>query len=163
MLGRLEFPGKEWRIASSVDIGQPLFHAKWVRAVVRHVIVLAVMAAAVVGDLRLCAGWTSTPEARMDCCEDESDCPMHSGQTPPGGHRQAHSQAQADACCAISEQGSSSSTSQVTTVQQPAVLVSIAGGPAVVLVPAASSESRQPLATNSPPIARHLLLSVLIV
>jgi hypothetical protein len=134
-----------------------------VRAALRHIIVLTVIAAALVADARLCAGWTSTPEARMDCCQDESDCPMHGGQMPSAAHSRALSQARADACCATSEQGSSSRTSQVTAVQQPAVLVSIAGWPAVVPVPSASGESRQPLATNSPPIARHLLLSVLIV
>jgi hypothetical protein len=130
---------------------------------VRHIIVLAVIAAALVADAPLCAGWNSTPEARMDCCQAESDCPMHSDQTLPGAHSTAVSQAQADACCATSEQGSSSSTSRVNTIQQPALLVSIAGGPAVVPLPAPPGGSRQPLATNSPPIARHLLLSVLIV
>ena len=134
------------------------------RAALRHIIVLTVIAAALVPDARLCAGWNSTPEARMDCCQAESDCPMHGGgQMPSAAHSRALSQARADACCATSEQGSSSRTSQVTALQQPAVLASIAGWPAVVPVPSASGESRQPLAANSPPIARHLLLSVIIV
>jgi len=146
-----------------VDITPRLSHPSHVRAALRHIIVLTVIAAAVAGDVRLCAGWHSTPEARMDCCQDESDCPMHSDQTLPAAHSTAVSQAQADACCATSEQGSSRSTSQVTALQQPALLVSIAGAPTVVPVPAASGDSRQPLASNSPPIARYLLLSVIIV
>ena len=150
-----------WRL--NVDIPARLSHPNHVRAVLRHIIVLALIATAVVADAHLCAGWTSTPEARMDCCRAESDCPMHGGQMPPTAQSQPPSQAQADACCATSEQGSSSNTSQVTALQQPGLLVSIAGGLAVVPVPAAPGESRQPLATNSPPIARHLLLSVLIV
>ena len=146
-----------------VDITPRLSHPSHVRAALRHIIVLTVIAATVAGDVRLCAGWHSTPEARMDCCQDESDCPMHSDQTLPAAHSTAVSQAQADACCATSEQGSSRSTSQVTALQQPALLVSIAGAPTVVPMPAASGDSRQPLASNSPPIARYLLLSVIIV
>lgn len=112
----------------------------------------------------LCAGWAATPEARMECCADE-DCPMHKGGTSDAS-RSAHvlTQAEADACCAMSE-GKQSETSSPTAVVSLAAPVLDAG---VVLPPSLPARLlaerwRRDAPGIDPSVPRHILLSVFLV
>src|SRR5688572_7546873 len=64
----------------------------------------------VAGNVALCAGWTMSAEARMTCCLNEAQCPMHR-KGSSRVHSHDVSQAQADACCAASDRDASQSGS----------------------------------------------------
>jgi hypothetical protein len=124
-------------------------------------VLLAVLAA---GNAAICAGWESTPEARMTCCQDETNCPMHEGDAASSGVAPAApTQAQADRCCAVSEQGSSSSSSglfQLARPDQPAASpVAIIDLPRLVVTRALAGDEPD----YRPPLSIHLLFSVLLV
>ena len=109
-----------------------------------------------------CAGWMATPQERMACCEDEN-CPMHKGRSHDSASGHGLTQAEADSCCAASE-GEDSSPSTPTF----AAISLASSGPAVLLpasVPALvlSDGWRTASPIPSPPIPRHLLLSVFLV
>jgi hypothetical protein len=111
----------------------------------------------------LCAGWAATPEARMECCAD-ADCPMHKGDPDASSSVRALTQAEADACCAVSEH-KQSDTSSPTAVASLAAPVLDAG---VVLPPSLPARSlveawRRDAARVVSPVPRHLLLSVFLV
>ena len=103
-----------------------------------------------------CAGWKAEPQARLDCCVDH--CPMTEAEAHHGSHQPA-SQADADACCSISERGDAAPAAAVAA-------------PALVLV---ASPLAPPEHVSSPDVWRtaapvplrtvstHLLLSVLLV
>ena len=121
----------------------------------------------VAGNAAVCAGWAPTAEARMACCTDGGTCPMHDGQK--GGSRASQSgrmltQAEADSCCASSERDSSSpSTPSFAATISVAVL-----GTGVVLAPTLPSLAvhdywRIEAPIPSPPVPRHVLLSVFLV
>jgi len=110
-----------------------------------------------------CAGWESTPEARLDCCVD-GQCP---GQIEADGHAATHSggvsQAEADRCCATSEQ---QNQRQSTQFAGPTFLLPAPA--AIVVVAAADLTPRQPtdpfaVRVLSPPARLHLLFSVFLV
>ena len=127
-----------------------------------RLIALVIVGFMVTGNLALCAGWAATPEARMACCADEN-CPMHKGGESSGSER-VISQAQADACCAVSEgQQSNQSTPTVVTVISSAVLgvgvVVPMPAPALVLSDGWRTVAPVPIA----PVPRHVLLSVFLV
>jgi hypothetical protein len=109
-----------------------------------------------------CAGWQGTAEARMECCAQDEQCPMHKGTDGSMSHRSI-TQEQADTCCARSERVPStpSSSSQLA----PVTFVVVSTPPAVLLpavaVLATHSESSVPIAAS--PVPRHLLLSVFLV
>jgi hypothetical protein len=115
------------------------------------------------GNVAVCAGWQTTPEARMACCLDGTTCPMHKSDSHEHSSRRVVSQAEADSCCAAAAQrhdsaaaGSPFAASGVTA------LVPIA----VFTVPpdAFASQVRRALApVPVSPVPRHLLLSVLLV
>ena len=116
------------------------------------------------GNALVCGGWAATPEARMACCTDAGDCPMHGGDSDGGRSSTAISQAQADACCAASERDRSSQPN-------PAAVMAISNavlGPGVI-VPAdvATLVRSDAWRTHTPlpvtPVPRHLLLSVFLV
>lgn len=109
-----------------------------------------------------CAGWQSTAEARMECCAQEEQCPMHKGTDGSASHRTV-SQEQADTCCARSERVPStpSSSSQIAPVT-----FAVVSTPPSVLLPELASlahhwESSVPIAVS--PVPRHVLLSVFLV
>ena len=131
---------------------------------VHRLAALALAFGLVAGNAAICAGWMPTPEARMACCADGAECPMHKGDSHSSGSTRVLTQAQADSCCASSEGKSSnqSNPSSVTTITAAVLGVGIvlpANVPALVL----SDDWR----TSAPiPIARvpkHVLLSVFIV
>ena len=62
-----------------------------------------------------CEGWLSTAEARMACCANEQECPMHKAGQHPSGSNQRISQSDADRCCAASEDGDSLPSSAKAT------------------------------------------------
>jgi hypothetical protein len=128
----------------------------------RRVMATALSVALVSGSATLCAGWIATPEARMACCSGEGRCPMHDGDHH--GSNGAVTQAQADSCCASSEQQNSGQRN--TTV--PLTIVSAILGPGTVLpasVPALVTTDRWRMAVPIPTtlLARHVLLSVFLV
>jgi len=111
------------------------------------------------GNVFACEDLAATPEARMACCADGGDCPMHQGESNHQSGRRL-SQAQADACCTVSgrDQSNQSSPSAVAAISA-AVL-----GTGIIVpasVPLLVSRTAAPLPTAAVP--RHLLLSVFLV
>jgi hypothetical protein len=111
-------------------------------------------------NLALCAGWMPTAEARMACCSEDGDCPMH--KAGEHGGAQAVSQAEADRCCAASETDESAPTASTFNLS-----ISLAPVQTVVqlveppLVPFEALRTVAPLPRTSVPT--HVLLSVFLV
>ena len=121
------------------------------------VLVLAIAA----GHTAICAGWLPTPEARMACCADESNCPMHAGDGAGGAAARTITQAEADSCCAAAER-------EPLSVTPPFVLQPIAAASWVVSLDPAPVAPIDDLWRTFVPLRatltpRHLLLAVLIV
>src|SRR5687768_10661168 len=87
---------------------------KWLR----RISVLTLMLALVDAHVAVCAGWQSTPEARMDCCTEDCVCPMHDSKSGSNSGRsdsgKALTQSDADSCCASSEREDSSPSNPST-------------------------------------------------
>jgi hypothetical protein len=116
------------------------------------------------GNAAVCAGWLATPEARMACCAEGGDCPMHKGDSQSSGSERVLTQAQADSCCASSErENSNQSNPSFATAITAAVLgvgiVVPADVPALVLSDAWRTSAPIPIAQ----VPKHLLLSVFLV
>ena len=112
----------------------------------------------------ICAGWLPTPEARMACCADGAECPMHKGDSQGSAPQRVLTQAQADSCCAASERKSSdqSNPSFATAITVAVLGVGIvlpASVPALVLSDAWRTSAPMPIA----PVPKHVLLSVFLV
>jgi len=125
---------------------------------------LALTFGLVAGNAAVCAGWMATPEARMACCADEAECPMHKGDSHRSGSARVLTQAQADTCCAGAEgQNSNRSNPSVVTAITAAVLgvgvILPANVPALVLSDAWRTSAPIPIA----PVPKHVLLSVFLV
>jgi hypothetical protein len=125
-------------------------------------VILAVLVSA--GNAALCAGWAPTPEARMECCSGEAPCPMQKGERGNDQSEHSVSQAQADSCCASSERDNSnqSSPTNVAAISS-AVLGTGTVLPARVPALVLSDGWRTVAPIPSPPVPRHLLLSVFLV
>ena len=131
---------------------------------VHRLAALALAFGLVAGNAAICAGWMPTPEARMACCADGAECPMHKGDSHSSGSTRVLTQAQADSCCASSEGKSSnqSNPSSVTTITAAVLGVGIvlpANVPALVLSDDWRTSAPIPIA----PVPKHVLLSVFIV
>jgi type IV pilus biogenesis protein CpaD/CtpE len=114
------------------------------------------------GNAALCAEWAATPEARMSCCSDDADCPMHKSDRSASDSHRGMSQAQADSCCASSERNSSSQSTQTFTLTIPSGSISESVVlPATVSAAVAREWWRVPLSKSS--IPKHVLLSVFLV
>jgi hypothetical protein len=115
------------------------------------------------GNAAICAGWLPSPEARMACCADGGECPMHRGDSHRSGSERVLTQAQADSCCASSEGKNSKSTPPFVTAITAAVLgvgmVLPASVPALVLSDDWRTSAPLPVA----PVPKHVLLSVFLV
>src|SRR5262245_9730356 len=109
------------------------------------------------------SGWRGTSDARMACCAQEEQCPMHAGDSGPGTSHRIVTQTDADDCCAVS--GTAPSTpSGVSQVQ--AALLAIVSAPAAALLPDPAlivKDHRIPVSIDARPVPRHLLLSVFLV
>lgn len=128
---------------------------------VQRLAALALTFALIAGNDAICAGWMPTPEARMACCADGCECPMHKGESHGSGSARVLTQAQADSCCASSESKNSNQFSPAfVAVITAAVLgagnVLPANIPALVL----SDEWRTSAPIPVTPVPKHLLLSV---
>ncbi len=115
------------------------------------------------GHAAMCAGWAATPEQRMACCADGANCPMHRDKSHESVSGTVLTQAEADSCCAWSEGEDSSPSTPTFAAVSPA-----SSGPGIVLplsVPALvlSDGWRTVSPVPSPPVPRHLLLSVFLV
>lgn len=110
----------------------------------------------------VCAGWTATPAARMACCTDE--CPMHKAESDESPSPHVLTQAEADACCAVSERTPSDSSSPTAIVTiSAAVLGTGVVLPANVPVRVLADGWRTEAPAAIPPVPRHVLLSVFLV
>jgi hypothetical protein len=118
----------------------------------------------VAGNAAVCAGWATTPVARMACCAEGGECPMHKGGSDESASERVITQAQADACCATSErdQSKSSNPTAPTAISGAVLGVGVvlpAITPALVLTDGWRTDTPVP----SPPVPRHVLLSVFLV
>ena len=130
----------------------------------RRLHAIGLILALVAGNGAVCAGWAPTPEARMACCSEGGDCPIHMGDGHHSEGANLPTQAQADSCCASSE-GEHSNQSSPTfvvvisaAVLGPGVVVPVTS-PALVLSDAWRTSSPIPIA----PVPKHILLSVFLV
>ena len=115
------------------------------------------------GSPAVCAGWLPTQEARMACCASDGSCAMHQAGSEPAGDARPITQAEADRCCATSDQDDATSTPSTM-----ALVVSLAPVPGPVpvllahaLLRADAWRAAVPITTTRVP--RHLLLSVFLV
>jgi hypothetical protein len=110
-----------------------------------------------------CAGWESTAKARHDCCV-EGQCPDQiEAESHSGSHPGGVTQAQADQCCANSEQQNQQRSAQfagATFLLLPP-LESVVIAAADITPPEQSDPSAVPV--PSPPGRLHLLYSVFLV
>ena len=118
----------------------------------------------VAGNAGICAGWMPSPEARMACCANEAECPMHRDDSHRPESGRVLTQAQADDCCASAEgqnsnQSNPSFVAAITIAVLGAGVVVPANVPALVLSDAWRTSAPIPIA----PVARHVLLSVFLV
>jgi hypothetical protein len=118
----------------------------------------------IAGNAAVCAGWLATPEARMACCSEGHECPMHKGDSHGSGSGRVLTQAQADSCCASGERENSnqphpSTVAAITGAVLGAGVVLPANVPALVLSDAWRWSAPIPIA----PVPKHVLLSVFLV
>jgi hypothetical protein len=118
------------------------------------------MLALAAGNAAVCAGWMPTPEARMACCSDT--CPMHESDSGQSGSGRAVTQAEADSCCAESERDDAAPSASVFVLTVPLAALT---GPVPFVIPdfAASEAWRTHVPVPGTRVAKHLLLSVLLV
>lgn len=125
-------------------------------------LVLALLAAG--GSGPICAGWLPTAEARMACCVEGQECPMHHKESGGDTSSGAVSQAEADTCCALSEERQSG-----RDVPSAPVIVSAAVLGAGIVVrpvtprPVRAEWLRPGSPGPSPPIHTHVLHSVFLI
>ncbi len=131
--------------------------------VTRRLAAIAAVLTLSVGNISVCAGWQSTPEARMACCTNGTSCPMHNSEPRRCGSTHVISQAQADSCCAAASNRTQASTADAAFVLSNAsALPASADAVVAVAVPALQQwRARVPLPVS--PVPKHLLLSVLLV
>jgi len=133
-----------------------------VRSLITRVAAAVVLIALPLSAWSQCAGWQSTAEARMACCAQQDQCPMHS-QTRSATHERV-TQTQADTCCAHSER-SPSTPSSSSHLFSSATLALVATPASVVLPDLAPLRDvwRASVPIGVSPVPRHLLLSVFLV
>jgi len=136
-----------------------------VLTVSRRLAALILIATAAVGNAAVCEGWAATAEARMECCSDGQPCPMHKEPSDGSIATQTVTQAQADSCCALSEQGQSGQSSQAFAAPVSSAIL----GPGIVVSPVPPRlvvtdawRTGSPV-FRSPPVSKHVLLSVFLI
>jgi hypothetical protein len=131
---------------------------------VQRLAALALTFSLMAGNAAICAGWLPSPEARMACCAEGGDCPMHKGGSHRSGSERVLTQAHADSCCASSE-GKTSNQSSPTFVA--AITAAVLGTrtvlparvPALVLSDGWRTTAPTPVAS----VPKHVLLSVFLI
>src|SRR5262249_29643734 len=140
-----------------------LQHPREVLRSLSRLAALAMVLVLVGGHLAECQGWLSTAEARMACCANEQQCPMHKAAQHSSGSSQRISQSDADRCCATSEHGESTATFVKTSAADAPALIPIAlsdvlASPATWLDNSIGRVSGLPTTRS-----RHVLLSVFLI
>jgi hypothetical protein len=130
----------------------------------RRLVALALTALVATGNATICEGWAATPEARMACCNDEQPCPMHAGQPKGSSATQTVTQAQADSCCASSEQAQAGQSNQVLAAPVSRAVLGLGNvvppaPPRLILTDAWRTGAPAP----SSPVPKHVLLSVFLL
>ena len=131
---------------------------------VRRFAALALTFGLMAGNAAICAGWMSSPEARMACCAGGAECAMHRGNSHHAESHRVLTQTEADNCCASAE-GKSSNQSSPTVVA--ATTVAVLGDgialpaniPALVLSDGWRTLAPLPVS----PVPKHILLTVFLV
>jgi hypothetical protein len=146
------------------DTASLVQHPRDVVRLGQRLAVLALTFALMAGNAAICAGWMPTPEARMACCADGRECPMHKGDSHRSRSDRVLTQAQADSCCALSEgknsnQSNPSFVNAITAAVLGVGVVLPANVPALVLSDAWRTSAPLP----SAPVPKHVLLSVFLV
>lgn len=144
--------------------GARVQHPSHVLTLSRRLVTLILTALVATGNAAICKGWALTPEARMACCNDEQPCPMHEGQPKGSSATQTVTQAQADSCCALSEQEQSGQSNQAFAAPVCGAVL----GPGIIVPPALprlvlTDAWRTGAPVPSPPVSRHVLLSVFLL
>ena len=138
-------------------------HPTAVRRFANRLSVAFLTVALVAGQAGVCAGWKGTPEARMACCSGDGPCPMHTSDSEDDEANRVVSQADADSCCAASEQDDStpSPSSAGFFVALGTVLSPV---PALIPDPPAHVDLwRASVPGPTAHVPKHLLLSVFLV
>lgn len=145
---------------SPFDTGRAVPHPKEVLSFSDRLPAALLTLAIAVGQAGVCAGWMATPEARMACCADDGHCPMHESEH---GSTRVVTQAEADRCCALSEQDHSTSLpSSAPFFVSPGTVLSPV--PALIAEPQAHVGLwRASVPIPAAHVPRHLLLSVFLV
>lgn len=146
------------------DTSSAVKHPKTLVTASRCISAVLLSLALAIGNAAVCAGWARTAEARMTCCAEGHECPMHKGRSHESGSVRVFTQAQADACCAASERDQSGSANPMAVASITATVL----GAGVVLLDVTPSLIltdgwRMDAPTQSPPVPRHVLLSVFLV
>jgi hypothetical protein len=116
------------------------------------------------GNIGLCAGWTAAAADRMACCVENTACPMHDSDSHASHSRHGVTQAQADACCATSEQRQSSQSSPTLTVTLSFAALRTATPLSVVLpAPVLRDAWRMAVPISTATVPKHVLHSVFLV
>lgn len=105
-----------------------------------------------------CGGWKAEERARLDCCVNH--CPMQEGEAHHGSHEPV-SQADADACCAISDRDDAAPAAGLPALGMALALVASP-------VPLPGHVAARDIWRTAAPvpvrtISTHLLLTVLLV
>jgi hypothetical protein len=116
------------------------------------------------GQPGICAGWMATPEARIACCSDDGTCPMHTARSGDHGTTRNVTQADADRCCAASEQDDSAPSPSTIAIS---IALAIVHAPIGVLNAErdahANISRRASVPIPAAHVPKHLLLSVFLV
>jgi hypothetical protein len=116
------------------------------------------------GNVAVCSGWSASAAARMNCCSDEGNCPMHADGAPGVSSHDALTQAQADACCAWSAPKRSNPSPSIVALSISATVlgtVSAVSDAIALLVPREPSRAAMHLRDGA--VRRHIVLSVFLV
>jgi hypothetical protein len=135
-----------------------------VKGLLRRVIAASLGVMLMAGPAGLCAAVTPTPEARMACCTDSDECPMHDGATHGSGSHHQPSQSQADQCCVASKHDNPNQSMPISggTPSNPVLGASVLLPLQVpALVRTDAWRTATPLLVT--PVPRHLLLAVFLV
>lgn len=148
---------------SRVDTPEPLPHPCSVLSFSHRLSAVLLAFALVAGQASVCAGWMSSAEARMACCAADGPCPMHRSTSEHAGTSHDVTQADADRCCAVSEQDDSSHSPSGTA------FLTILGAalspvPALLVLPESHGKIwRATVPIPATHVPKHLLLSVFLV
>jgi hypothetical protein len=139
-------------------------HPRVVELLVRRTVALAVAITLGAAGWAECAGWQATPEARMACCSNSGDCPMHGSTESGAGSERVVTQAQADSCCAASDRNDSTPSPGAFSIS---LSVALMTSSLTTLAPIAAPPSFETWRALAPlpvgQVPKHVLLSVFLI